>query len=154
MARNPKKRESQPMPITEITPYLFFDGTAEQALRLYERALGAETVSLQRYEDVPDVASTLAPEDAKRVMHASMRLGQASVMVSDVTSNRPTPTGGQVEICLEMDDVDDMIRKFEALAASGKVIAAPHDTFWGAKFGSLVDEFGIHWMFNCTTKAQ
>jgi PhnB protein len=23
------------------------------------------------------------------------------------------------------------------------------DAFWGAKFGSLADKFGIHWMFNC-----
>jgi len=22
------------------------------------------------------------------------------------------------------------------------------DTFWGARFGMLIDQFGIHWMFN------
>ena len=27
------------------------------------------------------------------------------------------------------------------------------DMFWGAYFGSLTDQFGIHWMVNCVEKA-
>jgi PhnB protein len=53
--------------------------------------------------------------------------------------------------CVDFDDAQDMARKFEAL---GKVTMGMHDTFWSAKFGTLVDEFGIHWMFNCATKAK
>jgi uncharacterized glyoxalase superfamily protein PhnB len=26
--------------------------------------------------------------------------------------------------------------------------------FWGARFGMLVDKFGIHWMFNCELPKQ
>lgn len=141
------------MSIKQATPYLFFAGTAEQAVRLYERTLGAKTEGLMRYGDMPGGADKCQPEDLQRVMHAEVHLGGAMVMVSDVTSERPVPAGGQVNIVLEFDDVDEMTRRFEALAASGKVTMALHDTFWGAKFGALTDEVGIEWMFNCPTKA-
>jgi len=26
------------------------------------------------------------------------------------------------------------------------------DTFWGARFGTLTDAFGVQWMFNCELK--
>jgi len=31
----------------------------------------------------------------------------------------------------------------------GKVTMPLADAFWGARFGMLVDKFGLHWMFNC-----
>ena len=31
------------------------------------------------------------------------------------------------------------------LAEGGRVIMAPHDTFWGAVYGALVDRFGVGW---------
>ena len=39
-----------------------------------------------------------------------------------------------------------------ALAEGGKIDMPLADMFWGAYFGSLVDQFGIHWMFNCANK--
>lgn len=140
------------MPITEISPYLFFNGTAEKALRLYESALGAKTESFQRYQDIPEPANTCAPEDRERVMHARVQIGNAWVMMSDVPSTNPMGTEGNVQVCLQFDDVEDMTRKFQSLAASGKVMMDLHDTFWGARFGTLTDEFGIRWMFNCPTQ--
>lgn len=139
------------MTIHKATPYLFFDGTAEAAVRLYEKALGAKTEALQRYADVPGGAAPSAPEDKGRVMHALLRVGGAELMVSDMPHGRPSPVGSNVQVCLDYDDVAEMTRAFDALAATGKVIMGLHDTFWGAKFGALVDAFGIPWMFNCTT---
>jgi PhnB protein len=142
------------MSVKELNPYLFFNGSADKALALYERALDARTESLQRYQDMPGATNTCVPENKERVMHALVRIGQASVMVSDVPADQPGPQGGNVQVCLHFDDVEDMTRKFDALAASGKVTMGLHDTFWGARFGALTDEFGVHWMFNCQTKAQ
>ena len=48
---------------------------------------------------------------------------------------------------LQLDDNEDMKRKFDALAVGGQVQMAIHDAFWGATFGMLKDQFGIAWMF-------
>jgi PhnB protein len=54
---------------------------------------------------------------------------------------------------MDFDDAADQAVKFEGLAQGGNVTMALHDTFWGARFGTLVDRYGIHWMFNCEKKS-
>jgi len=136
------------MSIKQATPYLSFNGTAEAAIELYTRALGAEAqAGVMRYADMPAETGTCAPEDRQRIMHACLRLGEASLMLSDVPSEQPAMTHGNMSVCLEFDDVEEMARKFDALAAGGAVLMNVHDAFWGAKFGMLSDKFGIVWMF-------
>jgi PhnB protein len=138
------------MAIKQLNPYLNFNGTANEAIKLYESALGARTESVQRFGDVPGME--VAPENKGRVMHALLRVGQGVIMLSDTPPGAPALTAGPVHVCLDFDDPVDMGRKFEALSAGGKVTMPLQDTFWGAKFGMLLDAHGISWMFNCTTK--
>ena len=53
-------------------------------------------------------------------------------------------------VCLQYEGRADVDRHFAALAEGGTVDEPLQDTFWGARFGMLVDRFGIHWMFNAT----
>ncbi len=139
------------MAITQLNPYLMFDGTAEQAIQLYERALGARVEgAVMRFGEAPGVEC--APADRNRVMHAMLQVGGGVVFVSDTMPGQPSARGGNVEVCLQLDDPADLDRKFAALAAGGKVTMAPHDAFWGARFGTLTDAFGVQWMFNCPKK--
>ena len=143
-------RESQGcnMSIKAATPYLSFNGTAEAAVDLYTHALGAQVEGgLMRYADMPADTGTCAAEDKQLVMHACLRLGEARLMLSDVPRSQPAPTDSNVSVCLDFDDVDEMTRKFEALAVGGTILMNIHDAFWGSKFGLLTDKFGIQWMF-------
>ncbi len=140
------------MAITQLNPYLFFNGTAEQAIQLYERALGAKVDgAIMRFGEAP--GTECAPPDRNRVMHAMLRVGGGAFMISDTMPGQPVSRDGNVEVCLQLDDPADLDRKFDALAAGGEVTMAPHDTFWGAKFGTVTDAFGIRWMLNCQKKS-
>jgi PhnB protein len=136
------------MAIKNVTPYLMFNGTAEKAIRLYEKALGAKTEHLQRFGEIPN--SNPSPDSKDRIIHALLRLGENMLMISDCQPADVVQTGDSVHVCVDFDDETDMKKKFDALAADGKVTVAVHDTFWGAKFGMLVDPFGVNWMFNCS----
>lgn len=140
------------MPITQATPYLFFAGNAGEAIDHYTRALGAKAEGVMRFGQMPaEQRCELA--DVDRIMHATLRIGAASLMLSDLPSSRPAYPADQrqpVEINLDFDDEDELAAAFEALAEGGRVIMAPHDAFWGGKFGNLVDKFGIAWMFTST----
>jgi PhnB protein len=138
------------MSIKALNPYLMFDGTAEKAIQLYERALGAKAETVQRFGDIPGMPAP--PEHKNRVMHAMLKLDQGVIMISDEQPGNTTRVGNNVHVCLEFDDVADMTKKFEALADGGKVVSPLQDTFWGAKFGLLTDAYGVNWMFNCTLK--
>ena len=144
------------MSIQRATPYLFFNGDAAEAIAHYSRTLGAEARGVMRYADMPADVGTAKPEDAPRVMHAMLRVGEATLFVSDIPHDRPpSPRQSNVEIALDFDDqapghVADMDAKFAALAEGGSVTMALHDAFWGGRFGALVDKFGIRWMFTST----
>ena len=137
------------MKILGLKPYLFFDGRAEEAIRLYQEALGAEVVMMSRYTDMPaDSAMACAPGDENRIMHAEVRIAEVSFWMSDTPTAYPPKPGSQISLSLEYADVSEMERRFEALAANGRVEMAPHDAFWGSRFGMLTDAMGIQWMLH------
>lgn len=134
------------MSIKALNPYLNFDGNAAEAIALYESALGARTAGLMRYSEMPGDA---CPSELKdRIMHARLQVGEGWLMISDTQPDRPTKVGTNVELTLHFDDADDMAKRFDALAAGGKVVMPLHDAFWGGKFGALVDKLGVHWLFH------
>lgn len=135
------------MSIRKLNPYLNFNGGAARAIALYEKALGATTETLMRWGDMP--GGNVPAEHRDRVMHAQLRIGDGVVMVADSLPDRPVQTGENTHVCLDFDDVADLKRRFEALAAGGQVVMAPEETFWGAMFGMLTDAHGVRWMFNC-----
>jgi PhnB protein len=135
------------MAIKSLSPYVNFIGTASQAIALYERVLGATTLNVVRAGDVP---GTTVPSDQKdRVLHGALRVGSAQLMVSDANPDQDAVAAANVHVSLDFTDVDEMARKFIALAEGGTITVPLQDTFWGAKFGMLTDAFGLRWIFNC-----
>jgi PhnB protein len=133
------------MPITQITPYLYFNGRAAQAVEHYQHILGAKVEVVLKFSDIPDAN----PSDANknRVAHAALRIDGQLLMLSDGMSGDPIGRDSNVYVSLDFDDETELTKRFDALAATGKTVLAIHDTFWGGKLGMLSDEFGIHWIF-------
>lgn len=138
------------MAIKALNPYLNFNGNAQQAIDLYRSALGAQVGDLMRFGDVPGM--DMPAEHKGRVMHAKLDIGAGMLMISDTPPGKAATVGTNQYVCLDFTDAADLTKKFDALAVGGTVTMAPHDTFWGAKFGMLTDAFGISWMFNCQQK--
>jgi PhnB protein len=138
------------MAIKQLNAYLNFDGTAAKAIELYQRALGATVENLQRFSDVPSANPTPAAKD--RVMHASLKMVPGVGMLSDTPPGMPFTAEGNAHAGLDFDAAADMAQRSDALPADGKMTMPLEDTFWGAKFGMLMDAFGVRWMFNCETK--
>src|SRR2546423_559365 len=125
------------MPIKQLNPYLNFNGNAAEAIKLYEKVLGARTEGVMPFDNDPN-----------RVMHARLQIGPGLIMLSDGPPNMTVPKDSNAHISLDYSDVDEMRRVFDGLATGGTITMALQDTFWGATFGMLTDKFGIHWMFN------
>ena len=137
------------MAIKSLQAYITVDnGAAIQAIALYERVLGAQRVTVTLAADVPGMNPP--PDQRQRVIHSVLRLGGTQLMISDDTES--VPAGGHVHLALDYTDLTEMTDAFAALATNGTVILPVQDTFWGAKFGMLLDPFGVRWMFNCPTR--
>lgn len=135
------------MPVDKLNPYLMFNGNAAKAIELYESALGAKTTARQRFDEVPDLPVKEGQGD--KIIHAMLEIGGGTIMISDTMPETKVTPGSNVEVCLNYTDVESMTKAFNALSVGGKVDMPLADTFWGARFGSLVDAFGVSWMFNC-----
>ena len=69
----------------QVEPYLFFEGRCEEAVEFYRKALGAQVTMLMRYKESPEPPppGKLPPGSENKVMHASLRIGDTTVMASD-----------------------------------------------------------------------
>jgi PhnB protein len=133
----------------ELQPYLTFGGNCEEALNFYKETLNGEIAMLSYF----DSAQMEVPEAyKKKVMHSVLRLGKATVMASDSLPDHPLTIGNNISLSLNFEELGQMETAFKNLSAGGKVTMPLQDTFWGARFGMLTDQFGINWMFNCELK--
>ncbi|MGA2864233.1 MAG: VOC family protein [Verrucomicrobiota bacterium] len=130
-----------------IQPYLFFNGTCEQAVEFYRQALGAEIDMMMRYKDSPEPPQpgSVPPGFENKIMHASFRVGQTAVMASDDCSAQKASFQGFV-LCLSVPSETEADRAFAALADGGQVRTPLTKTFFSPRFGMVADRFGVGWM--------
>jgi PhnB protein len=127
-------------------PYLNFDGNTRQAMEFYHTCFGGD-LSIQTFGDVKAPGP---PGSENRVMHASLTNGRGAIlMASDTMPGMTFTPGNNVINNVDCESVDEIERVFAAMSDGGKVTMPLQDQFWGARFGMLVDKFGMHWMFNC-----
>jgi PhnB protein len=131
----------------EIQPYLFFDGRCEEAIEFYRKALGAKVERLMRFKESPEPHNpAMGPPPAMdKVMHATFRIGDTTVMASDgECGGKPSFQGFALSLTVSSEAEAD--RSFAALADGGKVHMPLTKTFFSPRFGMLADRFGVSWM--------
>ncbi|MBO6652334.1 MAG: VOC family protein, partial [Balneola sp.] len=89
-----------------------------------------------------------------KVMHAELVIGNQKLMFSDGAPHKKVTVGDNIQINLNFENEDQMEKVFNNLAKDGKVTMPLEVTFWGAKFGMLLDKFGIRWMVNYSLSDQ
>jgi PhnB protein len=132
---------------TAFQPYLFFRGRCAEAIAYYKKTLGAEKVMTLRFKDSPEKPppGAMPPGMDDRIMHASLRISGAELMMSDGMRSGATDFDC-VAVSLTVTDEADVDRIVNALAKDGKVEMPPGRTFFAKRFGGVVDKFGVNWM--------
>jgi uncharacterized glyoxalase superfamily protein PhnB len=130
------KLHAKPIPdgMHSVTPHLVCAG-ASDAIAFYTRAFGA-------------VETSRLPGPAGKLMHASIRIGDSTVMLTDEfpdwNSFGPKALKGTaVTIHLYVDDADAVAAR--AVAAGAKIVMPMEDMFWGDRYGIVEDPFGLRW---------
>jgi PhnB protein len=131
----------------QVNPYLFFDGRCDEAMEFYRQALGAEVTTLMRFKDSPEPPrpGMVPPGAENKVMHASFRIGDTTVMASDGRCmGQPSFEG--FALTLTLPDEAEADRLFAALGEGGQVQMPLTPTFFSPRFGMVADRFGVSWM--------
>jgi PhnB protein len=131
----------------KVEPYLFFDGRCEEAIELYRKVLGASVDMLMRFKDSPEPPrpGMVPPGSENKIMHASLRIGDARIMASDgQCQGKPHFDGFSLSITAANEA--EAKRIFAALSEGGQVRMPLAKTFFSPSFGMLADRFGVGWM--------
>lgn len=145
--------------MAQTSTYLNFAGTTEEAFTFYKSVFGTEFIGgISRHGDVPvpDGQPPLSDEDKRMVINVQLPiLGGHLLMGTDVPESMGfrLNQGNNVYLCLHPDTRAEADALFAALAAGGTVQQPLQEMFWGDYFGTLVDRFGVQWMFNCASRS-
>ena len=131
--------------MTDINAYLTFDGNCRQAMKFYEKCLKAE-LHMMPFAEMP--GEKIPAEAKERIMHARLSKGKATLMASDTMPGMAFKTGNNFSVSVNCESKKEADEFFTALKEGGKATMPLQETFWGAYFGMLTDQFGINWMFN------
>ena len=125
-----------------ITPVFVFKDS-RKALEFYKKAFGA-------------VETFVMPgPGGKGVMHASMKIGNSNIMMSDENREKScrsaeTLGGSPIAFYLYVENADAAFKK--AVTAGAAAQMPLQDSFWGDRIGSVRDPFGYNWTFATHTK--
>lgn len=136
---------NQPCLPKGVVPHLVVKG-ASDAIAFYKKAFGVEEVR------------RMPAEDGKRLMHAEVKIGDASVFLCDDfpeycggKERNPKALGGTtVTLHQYVPDVDAAIKR--AADAGATVTMPATDMFWGDRYGQVLDPYGHNWSFGAPVK--
>jgi uncharacterized glyoxalase superfamily protein PhnB len=117
-----------------VTPSLVVSNAAE-AIEFYKKAFNANEI----YK---------FPTPDGKILHAMIQIGDSFVMMSDefptMGMKSPITIGGTaVTLHLYVEDSDKI---FKQAVDAGAVITMPiMDSFWGDRFGTVMDPYGHSW---------
>jgi PhnB protein len=112
--------------LMQVQPYLFLDGR------------------MMRFKDNPQPARN-PPGSGEKVMHARMRIGDATVMASDGRC-QGQPNFQGFALSLTVPNETEAEQLFGALGEGGQVQMPLMKTFFSPRFGMVADRFGVSWM--------
>lgn len=129
-----------------ISPYLQMNGNCAEAVEFYRSVFRGEILALKKYGERP--GSTVSDEIKDKILHASLRLQGATIMMCDAMDNQPTSpylAGTNVQLCITADTVEEAERMFNELSVNGNIRVPFAKQFWGGVFGLVRDKYDIHW---------
>jgi uncharacterized glyoxalase superfamily protein PhnB len=139
------RQSDQPAPakvLGGMTPYISVEG-ALKAAEFYGKAFGAETVFM------------FPPDEQGRTMHVHLHVNGSTLMLSDgyPEHGHPAmkPQGYTLQLHLKGSEIDRWWKR--AVDAGCEVTTPLAIMFWGDRWGSLRDPFGIDWAMNAPVNA-
>lgn len=137
--------------MTNLTPYLFFDGECRQAMEFYQACLGGELI-LTTVKDTPAKDQMPAFQHDK-VLNARLRGNELELSASDWLRPDRTPVRGNTACLYLTGGASQRLKSlFEKLSQGGEVTDPLTVQSFGT-YGALNDKFGVRWMFHTHDKA-
>lgn len=133
----------------KLTPYLIFNGQAEEAANYYADILGGKLENIYRYDSMPaEEGMPEIPDDYKqKVLHCCIIFPGGSMSAADALPNdeRSFGRGGHM-MTLECDSIAQTEEVYAKLSADAQKIECElAEAFFAKRYAELTDRYGILW---------
>lgn len=138
--------------MTTISPWINFNGNAEEAFTFYKSVFGGEFTNVTRLKDLASPEFPVAEEDSNKIMQIILPINGANVLIgNDIPTfmGKVSEEENRSKIHVAVDSKEEAERIFDGLSVGGQVEAAMSDSPWGSYFGMFRDQYGIEWVIEC-----
>ena len=137
-----------------INPHMNFNGNAEEAFTFYKSVFGGEFTKIMRFKDLSSPEFPIAENDANKIMHIELPIGQTFLMANDVPEfmGKTNENENRSKIFIHAESREEADKIFNGLSAGGTIEGPIGDSPWGTYFGMFRDKYGIEWMVNFDPK--
>jgi len=129
----------------QLTPFIWMDGEAKEAIKFYEKSLGAKILFKETFAKSPDPEKQKLPADFKdRIAHSVLRVGESELFLADIIPGQMSELKGtKTTICITTSDPEQAKQFFEVLQQGGHVIIPLNKTHFSHAYGVVTDKFGV-----------
>ena len=125
-----------------VTPFLMFEGQAQQAMDLYTRVLpDSEILDVERYG--PD-----GPGPENTIIRATMSLQGQTVVVSDSYISHNFTFTPAFSLFVTCEDEAELERLVADLGEDGRTLMPLDNYGFSQRFAWVEDRFGVSWQLN------
>ena len=123
----------------KLTPFLMFEGSAEEAMRFY--------VTLFHNSDVNSVElyAPGEPGPEGKVKRASFTVAGQELVCIDSSVHHAFSFTPSISLFVECESEAELDAAYEQLSVGGSVLMEPGDYGFSSKFVWLNDRFGVSW---------
>ena len=137
-----------------INPHINFNGNAEEAFNFYKSVFGGEFAKIMRFKDLASAEFRVAENEANKIMHIALPIGQNILMGNDVPESMGSVNENEnrSKIAISAESREEADKLFSGLSAGGNIEMPISDSPWGSYFGMFRDKYGIEWMVDFDPK--
>jgi PhnB protein len=132
-----------------LSPWINFNGNAEEAFTFYKSVFGGEFAKVVRFKDIASEEFPVTEKEENKIMYIALPIGESTVLVA----NDVPEVLGQVnerenrsKILVRVESKVEADRVFSGLSAGGEVEGPMGDSPWGSYAGMFRDKYGIEWI--------
>ena len=142
-----------PLIMTTLSPYINFNGNAEEAFNFYKSVFGGEFAKIMRFKDLASAEFPVPEHEANKIMHIALPIGNSVLMANDVPEilGQTNENENRSKIVISAESKEEADKLFNGLSAGGQVEMPISDSPWGSYFGMFRDKYGIEWMVDFDT---
>ena len=130
-----------------ISPYINFNGNAEEAFTFYKSTFGGEFTKLRRFKELANPEFPVAEHEAEKIMLIELPIGNNVLRANDVPEmmGRVNENENRSKIAVSTESREEAESLFNGLSQGGTVEMPLGESPWGTYFAMFRDKYGIEW---------